>query len=107
MQIRVLPRAERDADEIYVYLAKRTRDGAAAWWKAFLIAIGELELTWRQCAQAPESARIDRDLRHFLFKTRRGRNYRGVFIVVGEEIRILRVRGPGQPPLTRRALQAE
>ena len=48
---------------------------------------------------APEDEFTDAKLQQFLFKTRRGRTYRGVFVVVDNEVRILRIRGPGQPPL--------
>ncbi len=37
--------------------------------------------------------------RPFFFKTPHGRTYRGVFTIVDDEIRVLRVRGPGQPSL--------
>ncbi len=47
------------------------------------------------------------ELRQFLFKTRRGRTYRGVFAVVNHEVRIVRVRGPGQGPLTDNELSNE
>ena len=40
------------------------------------------------------------EVRQFLFKTRRGRTYRAVYVIMDDEVRILRVRGPGQPPLT-------
>ncbi len=39
-------------------------------------------------------------LKQAFFRTRRGRSYRAVFVIVGDivgdEVRILRVRGPGQ-----------
>lgn len=38
-------------------------------------------------------------VRQFLFKTRRGSVYRGLFAFDADEIVILRVRGAGQPPL--------
>jgi hypothetical protein len=38
-------------------------------------------------------------LKQALFGTRRGRKYRAVFNICGHQVRILRVRGPGQPPL--------
>jgi hypothetical protein len=54
--------------------------------------------------EAAESHPLKRDLRHKLFKTRRGRIYRIVFEPGDAEIVILRVRGPGQAPLKRRDL---
>jgi hypothetical protein len=50
---------------------------------------------------APENEYVDYELRQFFFKTRRGRTYRGVFTVVADEIRVLRIRGPGQALLRR------
>ena len=38
-------------------------------------------------------------IQQFLFKTPQERTYRGVFVVVDEEVRVLRVRGPGQAKL--------
>jgi len=48
---------------------------------------------------APESKSFDIEIRHALFRTRSGRPYRAIFTVVGDEVRILRVRGRGQPPV--------
>jgi hypothetical protein len=47
------------------------------------------------CSIAPENAEFDFELRQALFKTRHGVPYRCVFTVVDDEVRILRVRGPG------------
>ncbi|MGH7200482.1 MAG: hypothetical protein ACREJB_07745, partial [Planctomycetaceae bacterium] len=49
--------------------------------------------------RAREDEFVDWELRQFLFKTPRGRTYRGVFTVVDDEVRILRVRGPSQRDL--------
>ena len=46
-----------------------------------------------------EDEHFDIDVRQALFKTRRGRIYRMLFTIVGNEVRILRVRGPGQAPV--------
>jgi hypothetical protein len=49
---------------------------------------------------APENEFVDYAIRHLLFHTRRGRTYRAIFTVAGDEVRILRVRGSGEPPVT-------
>ncbi len=51
------------------------------------------------CSIASEDAEFDFELRQALSKTRYGVPYRCVFAVVEDEVRILRVRGPGQAPL--------
>jgi len=42
---------------------------------------------------------IGEPIRHVFFRTRAGRTYRALFLLVGDEVRVLRVRGPGQPPV--------
>lgn len=107
MRVRILPRAENDADAIFLFIAKRSPAGAASWWRAFLEAIECLKDEWRHCSLAPESSRHGRELRQFFFKTRLGRNYRAVFIVEIDEILVLRIRGPGQRPLSPKDLGPE
>ena len=38
-----------------------------------------------------------REVRQVLFQTRHGRPYRILYAISGDEVRVLRVRGPGQP----------
>lgn len=104
--VRVLRRAAADADAIYQWIAKRSNSGAARWYQAFLDALIALERDAPISGLAPEAKRLRIDLRQRLFKTTRGRNYRMLFVMVGSEVRVLRVRGPGQPPLRRRDLAA-
>ncbi|MCA9236265.1 MAG: type II toxin-antitoxin system RelE/ParE family toxin [Planctomycetales bacterium] len=98
-RIRVFPAAEQDADAIYCYLAKRSPAGAARWWQALQSALVEAAAAPEQCSRLADFDSSGCDVRQFLFKTPRGRYYRGVFVIVEQELRLLRVRGPGQPPL--------
>lgn len=99
-QVRTLPRAERDATDIFAYISEHSADGALRWWQVFEAAVSALASSNPEaCSLAPEDDLTDLTLRQFFFKTRRGRTYRGVFTVVDQEIRILRVRGPGQAPV--------
>ena len=96
-EVHTLPRAELDAAEIFSYISGRSADGALRWLNALeqaieLLAQGNPEA----CSLVAEDDLSERTIRQFFFKTRRGRTYRGVFTVVGNEIRILRFRGPGQ-----------
>jgi len=96
-----LRRAEADVRVIATWLAERSRDGAARWLDAYEAALARLVENAESCSQAEEDDGVsEHTLRQFLFKTRRGRTYRAVFAIINEEIRILRVRGPGQAPLT-------
>jgi hypothetical protein len=48
---------------------------------------------------------VKRGIRQTLFKTPRGRTYRMVFTILGSDVRVLAIRGPGQAPLTRNDLR--
>lgn len=98
-RVNIMPRAEHDAQQIFDWIGERSRDGATRWWTALMLAVFKLAENPSSYGFAPENELADDELRQFLFKTRHGRTYRGVFILVGDEIKVLRIRGPGQPPL--------
>ncbi len=100
MTVTVLRRARRDIDHILEWIGKRSRPGAARWHAALQEAVAGLREDPTRFALAPESEDLGQPVRERLFKTRRGRVYRLLFLVVGSDVRILRVRGPGQAPLT-------
>ena len=97
--VRILPRAKTDFREIFTYIEVRSPAGADRWRVAF-----ERELR-RVCenpvlfGMAEEDHLTHFQLRQFLFKTKHGLAYRAVFTVIEGEVIILRIRGPGQPPL--------
>lgn len=100
--IQILGRARADIDRIYIWLRRRSPQRAATWYDALHEAVNRI-------AERPDShprvsetgSRWNRDIRQVLFKTSRGRRYRIVFDLTESEIRLLRVRDPGQPPLRR------
>jgi plasmid stabilization system protein ParE len=96
----ILRRADEDTNTIYVWLAKRSVAGAGRWYRAFLDAAASLSSDPFRCGSAPESATVGYDVRQHLFKTPRGRKYRLLYLVTDDEVRILRIRGPGQAPVT-------
>ena len=106
-RVRTLSRAQRDVDSIVRWLseAQQSPEGASAWSLAYERALDRLERSPRGCGPAPENAFVDIEVRQCLFSTRRGRTYRAVFTIMEDEIRILRVRGPGQALLTEDELQ--
>ena len=61
--------------------------------------IRRLEQHASSCGPAQEHDDCEFDVRQALFKTRRGRVYRALFFIEGEDVYILRVRGPGQAPV--------
>lgn len=103
-KVLLLRRAQADVNAIYEWIAKRSKTGASNWYMAFFDAVAALERDPESCSAAPEAKRLRIDLRQRLFSTRRGRIYRLLFIIAGNQVRVLRVRGPGQSPLKSRDL---
>ncbi len=99
-RVSVLKRARSDAESIYAWLRQQSISGATAWYEAFDGALRKLASDADNAALAPEADFVGARLRQRLFRTRRGKRYRIIFIVLENEVRILRVRGPGQAPLT-------
>ena len=100
-RIRILSPAENDVLEVVDWMANRfmAPRGAADWMLSLERALKSVAAAPESFGLAPEAERTGRDLRQFFFKTRSGRTYRGLFRIEGDEVVILRVRGPGQPPL--------
>jgi plasmid stabilization system protein ParE len=98
--VKILDRATADSDEIYLWIAKRSRQGAWHWHEAFLAAAASLADDAQQHPIAPELLSFPEEVRELHFKTRRGRRYRLLFVIVGKEVRVVSVRGYGEPPVT-------
>jgi plasmid stabilization system protein ParE len=101
MTYRVEPtaQAEADIDRIFVWLSKRSLNGARRWYESLWESAERLKTSPRSCGLAPENDRFDEELRHMLFGTKRGRTYRALFVIRGDIVRILCVRGPGERPV--------
>jgi len=98
-RLRILPRAEADIEHIFQWLQQRSRQGAAHWYTVFHEAAARLVTNPLGYELARENEFVAHEIRQILFKTPRGRTYRGLFTVTGDEVRLLRVRGPGQRDL--------
>jgi plasmid stabilization system protein ParE len=98
-QVVILSRAANDVDTIRRWIAKQSIAGADRWYDEFLKATQLIAKDPFRYPEAVESTRLQTEVRQILFRTRRGNKYRVVFIVIGDEVRILRVRGQGQSPL--------
>jgi hypothetical protein len=97
--VRELPKAKHDKASIIRWLYERSPMGAAAWLDAYDKTIEQLTESATAFSTAPENDDSEFDVRQALFNTRRGRVYRVLFFVNGDEVFILRVRGPGQAPV--------
>jgi plasmid stabilization system protein ParE len=97
--VSILQRAQLDIDEIYDWIAKHSPAGAVRWYTAFCEVIAALQQDAYRFSLAPESEVLGLEIRQRLFKTRRGRTYRLLFTIVGSNVRVLPIRGPGQRPI--------
>jgi plasmid stabilization system protein ParE len=94
------PGAVSDVEQIIGYLADRSLKRAAAWRNAWNDLLVELRRRPESFGRAPESDRYDDVIRLALFKTRRGRTYRALFVIADHTVHIIHVRGPGQDLLS-------
>ena len=95
-QVALHRRAEEDLASTATWISRQSPEGAAHWLDAYDRLVDELRQNPLAHGLAPEDEFIQRTIRQAFFKTRRGKAYRIIFTIEGDEIRILRVRGPGQ-----------
>lgn len=100
-QVRILARAREDVEAYAAWIAERSPRGAARWVDAFEAALTRLESNPFVAPVASESEELGEEVRNIMFRTRGGRAFRALFVVVEDEVRVLRIRGPGQAPVTR------
>ena len=98
--VTILARAHENADEILGWIAERSPQGAASWHAAFQAAAVMLSNDAQRHPIAPEFRTLAEEVRELHFRTRHGKRYRMLFVIDGNEVRILCIRGPGQPPVT-------
>ncbi len=94
-----LRRADDDVRHIARWMAQRSLQGANSWLDAYEQLLARLAENADSCSVATEDPECNVPLKDALFHTAHGRTYRAVFTIAGDEVRILRIRGPGQPPL--------
>jgi plasmid stabilization system protein ParE len=99
--VSVLHRASSDSDRIFEWIAARSPQGAIAWHRKFEEALSRLRNDADLHSVAPESKHFAVEVRQLFFRTRRGEPYRLIYAIVEREVRVLRVRGPGQAPITK------
>jgi len=90
------PDADADAERIAGYIGERSFDGMLRWLDAYESALTRIASNPLLCSPAHEEPIVGRGLRQVLFKTPSGNHYRAVFILDGNKVTILRVRGKGQ-----------
>ena len=97
--------AQEDFEALVARISERSPEGAERWVASFERALSILEKNPFVAPLAIESEELGKDVRNVMFRTRAGRAFRALFVVVGDEARILRIRGSDQPPVSRRDVE--
>lgn len=96
LRVELTSRAERDIDGIIAWIAERSPRGAISWCQRLEEVLSQLSTTALHCSLAPENRYDDTEIRHMMFKIRRGKPYRVLFTVRRDQVLVRHVRGPGQ-----------
>lgn len=88
-----------DFRHMHAYISRRSPQGAERWREAFEAAAESVARRPESGGLAPEDGLARSELRQMSFKTKHGLTYRFVYSVEERELIVLRLRGPGQPPL--------
>ena len=89
-------RAEEDLAALATWMARQSPDGVTRWLDAYDDLVDQLRENPLAHGLAPEDEFVEPEIRQAFFRTRRGRAYRLLFTFEDPDVRLLRVRGPGQ-----------
>jgi plasmid stabilization system protein ParE len=90
-----LSEAQQDLDLIAGYLATHFSLGLTRWFDALEETIVDLEQHPLRYARAPEDHLVSAPIQSLTFQPKAGKRYRLVFTIVENEVRVLRILGPG------------
>jgi plasmid stabilization system protein ParE len=96
-------RAQADLDEAFRFTSRNAPLTARDWLHRFEIALSTLAENPSRCGLAPESKRLNRELRQLLFG-RRQFKYRAVYFIEGDLVHIVRIRRAAMRGMSRRDL---
>jgi plasmid stabilization system protein ParE len=89
--------AKRDIHEALTWWSKhRSSEQAERWYSKIYPAIPTLSAEPERCPIAPETDLLESGLRQLRFGVRRKTTHRILFTIVGQEVRILRIRHVAQ-----------
>lgn len=94
-------RALRDLRDARDYIRQWAPETADRWYRSFLEALLRLEENPESRSLATENAEFPFELRQLLFRTKSRLANRALFTIVGDEVRVLAIRRPGQPLITK------
>lgn len=93
--------AERDLRQIVRWWSEhRSTEQALRWYVRIGPAIDTLATRPERCPKSPETALLSTGLRQLHFGLGRRATHRIVFTIIGQEVRVLRIRHAAQQSLT-------
>lgn len=101
--VQLQPWAARDLDDAYLWAARHAPVTARDWLERFEAALQSLADHPERCSLAPEHRAMKRELREYHFG-RKPNVFRAVFIIDGNDVRVLRIRRAARRRLSRREL---
>lgn len=81
------PRAARDAEDAYAWIARDAPDTAVQWYNRLIDTLQKVETMPNRCPLAREATTVRRPIRQLLFG-----NYRILFIIQGKAVKVLHIR---------------
>jgi len=91
----ITARAKSDLRQYYQRAARHASHAATSWLRRFEAGLKSLSKQPHRCQIALESARVEQEVREYLFG--RGLSvYRALFVIASEEVRILHIRWAGR-----------
>lgn len=89
--VELTAQAEEEAEQAFLWIAKRDPDGAARWWQGLVEAVLCLEQIPLGCSLAPEDPYFEEEIRMLLYRRRAGQ-FRILFTVRGQQVQVLHIR---------------
>ena len=99
-EVYLTDRAQRDLEDACAYVAQYAPETAEKWRRSFLEALLILEQSPESRPLAPEDSAFPFQLRQYIHRTRSRRANRALFTIVGNQVRVLAIRRPGEPLIT-------
>jgi plasmid stabilization system protein ParE len=98
-RVEVTARAHADLIRLTAWLVERSPEAAERISARFYEALPRLEMHPLTCGLAYENLDFREEIRHLLFEVAKRRVYRALFVVRGDQVKVLAVRGPGERPI--------
>lgn len=94
-RIRLTPRAEKDAEDLFRWVIHRAPHQGALWYRGLIKAIESLAQHPQRCPIAPEGRELGEAVRHLLYGKR---PYRIFFSIQKDEVHVLHIRRGARRP---------